>query len=41
MTLGGKLQDMWMNMSAASDLTFFGGMGTPTIQMDGLTIAGV
>lgn len=41
MTLGGKLQDMWMNMSVADDLTFFGGMGTPTVQMDGLTIAGV
>ena len=40
MTLGGKLADMWMAMSAASDLTFYGGMGTPTIQMTGLTIAG-
>ena len=40
MTLGGKLQDMWMAMSAASDLTWFGGMGAPTLRMTGLTIAG-
>ncbi|MAH88166.1 MAG: modulator protein [Kiloniella sp.] len=40
MTLGGRLQDMWRSMSAADDLTFFGGMGTPTVQMDGLTVAG-
>ena len=40
MTLGGKLKDMWMAMSAASDLTWFGGMGAPTLRMTGLTIAG-
>ena len=40
MTLGGRLQDMWRSMSVADDLTFFGGMGTPTVQMDGLTVAG-
>ena len=39
MTLGGRLQDMWRSMSVADDLTFFGGMGTPTVQMDGLTVA--
>ena len=40
MTLGGKLQDMWKSMSVANDLTFFGGIGTPTLQITGLTIAG-
>ena len=40
MTLGGKLQDMWLAMSTANDLTWFGGMGTATIRMTGLTIAG-
>lgn len=40
MTLGGKLQDMWLSMATADDLTWFGGMGTATIRMTGLTIAG-
>jgi len=39
-TIAGNLKDMFRQMSAASDLKFRTGMDSPTIRIDGVTVAG-
>ena len=40
-TVAGNLVDMFRNLTAASDLTFRYGTDSPTLRIDGMTIAGV
>ncbi|MDE2030551.1 MAG: TldD/PmbA family protein, partial [Alphaproteobacteria bacterium] len=40
MTIAGNLKDMFMNLSAANDLTFERGINAPTLRVEGMTIAG-
>jgi PmbA protein len=40
MTVAGNLKDMFLNMTAANDLTFRTGIDAPTIRVDGMTVAG-
>jgi PmbA protein len=40
MTIAGNLKDMFLNMTAASDLFFEYGVDAPTLRVDGMTIAG-
>lgn len=40
MTVAGNLKDMFMNMTAASDLELRFGMDAPTVRIDGMTVAG-
>ncbi|EKV32506.1 TldE/PmbA protein [Caenispirillum salinarum AK4] len=40
MTVAGNLKDMFMNMTAASDLEMRFGMDAPTVRIDGMTVAG-
>jgi PmbA protein len=40
MTIAGNLKDMFLQMTAASDLTFRTGIDSPTIRIDGMTVAG-
>lgn len=40
LTIAGNLKDMFLNMEAADDLELKYGMDTPTIRIDGLTVAG-
>lgn len=39
-TIAGRLQDIFLNMTPASDLQFRRGTDAPTIRVDGLTLAG-
>lgn len=39
-TIAGKLQDMFLHMTPASDLTFKRGTDAPTTRVDGMTLAG-
>ena len=39
-TVAGNLKEMFLNLSAANDLTLDHGTDTPTLRIDGLTIAG-
>lgn len=39
-TVAGKLQDIFMNITAADDLTFRYGVDAPTLRIDGLVVAG-
>lgn len=41
MTVAGNLKDMFMHLSAANDLEFKRGVDTPTLRIDGMTVAGV
>jgi PmbA protein len=40
LTIAGNLKDMFLEMTAANDLTFRYGMDAPTIRIDGMTAAG-
>ena len=40
LTIAGNLKDMFLNMTAADDLTFRYGTDAPTLRIEGLTIAG-
>lgn len=40
MTVAGNLKDMFMNMTAASDLEMWFGMDAPTVRIDSMTVAG-
>ena len=40
LTIAGKLQDMYQNLTAANDLEFRYSANTPTYRIDGMTIAG-
>ena len=40
-TIAGKLQDMFKNLTPANDLQFRRGLDTPTLCVDGLTVAGL
>jgi len=40
MSIAGNLKDMFAHMSAADDLEFERGINTPTLRIDGMTIAG-
>ncbi len=40
LTIAGKLQDMFQNLTPASDLVFRYGSNAPTLLVDGLTVAG-
>ena len=39
-TIAGKLQDMFLHMTPASDLSFKRGTDAPTVRVDGMTLAG-
>ncbi len=39
-TIAGNLKDMFQNLSQANDLTFRYGVDSPTIRVDGMTVAG-
>ncbi len=39
-TVAGNLNDMFLNMTAANDLQFRRGMDSPTVRIEGLTMAG-
>jgi PmbA protein len=39
-TVAGNLKDMFLRLSAASDLEFKTGVDAPTIRIDGMTVAG-
>lgn len=39
-TVAGNLKDMFLNLTAASDLEFRTGMDAPTLRIEGMTIAG-
>ncbi len=40
-TVAGNLKDMFANLTPADDLEFRSGIDTPTIRVDGMTIAGI
>ena len=40
LTIAGNLKDMFMNLTAASDLVFRSGSNAPTLRVEGLTVAG-
>jgi len=40
MTVASNLKDMFLNLSAANDLTFRTGMDAPTLRVEGMTVAG-
>jgi PmbA protein len=40
MTIAGNLKDMFLNLAAANDLQFRYGTDSPTVRIDGLTVAG-
>jgi len=40
MTVASNLKDMFLNLSAANDLTFRTGMDAPTLRIEGMTVAG-
>ncbi|MCP4923396.1 MAG: TldD/PmbA family protein [bacterium] len=40
-TIAGRLQDMFKNLTPANDLRFRRGLDTPTLRVDGLTVAGL
>jgi PmbA protein len=39
-TIAGNLKDMFLNLSQANDLTFRYGIDSPTLRVDGMTVAG-
>ena len=39
-TIAGNLMQMFLNLTPASDLTFRRGTDSPTVRIDGLTMAG-
>ncbi|NTU76710.1 MAG: TldD/PmbA family protein, partial [Alphaproteobacteria bacterium] len=40
MTIAGNLKDMFLNLTAANDLTFREGVDSPTLRLEGMTVAG-
>ena len=40
MTIAGNLKDMFLTLTPANDLVFRYGMDSPTLRVDGMTIAG-
>jgi len=40
MTVAGSMKDMFANLTAADDLSFKYGIDTPTLRIDGMTVAG-
>jgi PmbA protein len=40
-TIAGNLNEMFLNLTPANDLTFRYGTDAPTIRLDGMTVAGV
>ncbi|HUB94864.1 MAG TPA: metallopeptidase TldD-related protein [Stellaceae bacterium] len=40
MTIAGNLKDMFLNLTAANDLVFRTGIDSPTLRIDGMTVAG-
>ena len=40
LTIAGNLKDMFLNLTAASDLVFRSGSNAPTLRVEGLTVAG-
>jgi PmbA protein len=40
LTIAGNLKDMFLNMTAASDLAFRTGLDSPTLRLEGMTVAG-
>jgi PmbA protein len=40
-TIAGNLNDMFLNLTPASDLEFRYGTDAPTIRLDGMTVAGL
>ncbi|MFM9458746.1 metallopeptidase TldD-related protein, partial [Streptomyces europaeiscabiei] len=41
MTIASNLKDMYRNLSAANDLEFERGVDSPTLRIEGMTVAGV
>jgi PmbA protein len=41
MTIAGNLKDMYRNLAAADDLEFLRGIDSPTLRIEGMTVAGV
>ncbi len=41
MTIAGNLKDMFKNVTAANDLAFLYGIDSPTLRIEGMTVAGV
>jgi len=41
MTIAANLKDMFLNLTAADDLEFFHGFDTPTLRIEGMTVAGL
>ena len=39
-TVAGNLKDMFLHLTAASDLEFKTGIDAPTLRIDGMTVAG-
>lgn len=39
-TIAGRLQDMFLHLTAANDLKFRQGTDAPTLRVDGMTMAG-
>ena len=39
-TIAGNLKDMFLNMTPANDLRFRRAVDSPTVRVDGLTVAG-
>ena len=40
LTIAGNLKDMFLNMSVANDLAFRTGIDSPTVRIEGMTVAG-
>jgi PmbA protein len=39
-TIAGNLKEMFLHLTAASDLEFKSGVDAPTLRIDGMTLAG-
>ena len=40
-TVAGNLADMFLNVTPADDLSFRTGIDSPTLRIDGMTVAGI
>ena len=40
LTIAGNLKDMFLGLTAADDLSFRYGVDSPTVRIDGMTVAG-
>ncbi|MDD5585374.1 MAG: metallopeptidase TldD-related protein, partial [Alphaproteobacteria bacterium] len=41
MTIAGNLKDMFLHMTPANDLKFKYGIDSPTLRVEGMTVAGI